>query len=624
MYSEAPDSDPATRPYDEIWELDHELAAEFVHLSEAHGEFDFHGMRISVANPAVNWSGGNRSRSQQLALHQWHHLEPFLIHHSRTKCDRCLSICSMHMRHWLAGYDQPNWQIDDDTESFVAYGTAVARRLYRLAYVIASAGSDSVLEAGLRRHVEWLQNDVHFLAHNNHGVIQSVCQILAATRLPHLTDADFLRQGVSRLHALLQHQFSAKEGIHLEHSPGYHLMVTRLLTALLPIDGILTPHEKRLIRRALIACRWMTMATGELADLGDSERRCPYVRLLLSPREFAKPQKPLLRACSESGYVFIKGTSMGRETYFAHTAAFHSRAHKQADTGTFIWRDRGSDILIDTGLFDYEGREPVGSAQFRDGFRYSHPMRVWVESTKAHNTIEVNGNNHPRYRSRPFGSAIRAVARSGELFVMESAVPNLPKVTHYRLLLLMPARWLICLDVLRSRSEGYSLKARQWFQLSPTLAIKRVSCGVDGTGPAGLKLETADGTALEVAAMSHLRLERLVSGDKIDSGAAGRAGAWEGWWSPQRRVAEPCSSFALSAEGTRVTLATLFHFGKLHHRAPVAVCNATGRAWRLEWWDHECQHRVRVQRDGRGMLKAQYSAEQASHRQPPCAASIVH
>ena len=57
----------------------------------------------------------------------------------------------------------------------------------------------------------------------------------------------------------------------------------------------------------------------------------------------------------------------------------------------------GRNLLIDSGRYTY---------------KYDHPYRQYVESTRAHNTVEIDGRDFSRRQADAFGSAIVAGGES--------------------------------------------------------------------------------------------------------------------------------------------------------------------------------------------------------------------
>ena len=134
-------------------------------------------------------------------------------------------------------------------------------------------------------------------------------------------------------------------------------------------------------------------------------------------------------------------------SYLAQQAGFHSRTHKQADDLSFIWYDRGTEILIDAGRYGYLGKTEPGSDLWNKGFWYSDPKRIYVESTRSHNTVEIDGMSFNRKDSPPYGSAIQrwGETEDGLLFV-ETHATQFETIGHTRLLVFDPGNWLLVYD----------------------------------------------------------------------------------------------------------------------------------------------------------------------------------
>ena len=164
--------------------------------------------------------------------------------------------------------------------------------------------------------------------------------------------------------------------------------------------------------------------------------------------------------------------SFDRASYLAQQAAFHSRTHKQADDLSFIWYDRGAVILIDAGSYGFLGRTESGSDLWNKGFWYSDPKRIYVESTRSHNTVEIDGMSFNRRESPPYGSAIErwGETEDGLLFVETHAL-QFETVGHTRLLVLDPGNWLLVYDWL-SDEAGAEHDFRQWFHFAPDLTVE--------------------------------------------------------------------------------------------------------------------------------------------------------
>ncbi len=151
--------------------------------------------------------------------------------------------------------------------------------------------------------------------------------------------------------------------------------------------------------------------------------------------------------------------------------AFHSRTHKHADDLSFVWYERGRRLLIDPGRYGYIGRVDPDSGLGRQGFWYSDPKRIYLESTRAHNALEIDGRSYARKGVRPYGSALKRAGEQNGIAFAEGHVRHRKSLLHSRLLLHVPGRWLVVLDSIAD-SAGAEHKFVQRFHFSPDLPVE--------------------------------------------------------------------------------------------------------------------------------------------------------
>ena len=242
-------------------------------------------------------------------------------------------------------------------------------------------------------------------------------------------------------------------------------------------------------------------------------------------------------------------------TYFAQTAAFHSRVHKQADDLSFIWYDRHRDILSDPARYAYQGRTEPRSKLARQGFWYSDPKRIYVERTRAHNCVEIDATSYPRLRSRAFGSALAYAGEQNGLLVTDCKATHMRTVRHRRIVILRPGQFLLVLDWLKDRTATRDF--RQWFSLAPQWVAERTS------GAAVLaQVLDENGSQLEALTVTSL-IDEARAGDV----AHGRSEPeLLGWSSNAAFSLVPSPSFAFETLGSNTgRFAMLFVFGTLVH-----------------------------------------------------------
>lgn len=579
------------------------------------GRWTWKGRPTVALTPAVDWEG-IEDRSQRLALHSWEPLAVLLASYDRTAdraaFDRAVELAAS----WLEQFPS----VDCDS-TFAWYDAAVGMRSFRLGYMLDVIARDPARDdelvarflSGLVIHAETLASDERFARHSNHGLYQIMGQLAIARRFPYVPAVATAQvQAQARLDALLAAHFTA-EGVHREHSPNYHQMVLIPLRALERSGLVRSERLASLQERAEEALAWFVTPASRYATFGDTTRRrvdlrnvddfgSPQLAFALTGGRSGAPPREVTRAFPQSGYVVFRDrwptgpNDFADCSYLAQTCAFHSRVHKHADDLSFVWYDRGSDILTDPGRFGYVGRTSPRSELAAEGFWYSDPRRVYVESTRSHNAVEVDGRSTPRRGVTPYGSALAGWGEAGEVRYSEARISHHGGVDHVRILLFLPRSWVIVIDRLVD-AAGKSHDLAQRFHLAPELELE----GEEGAPREPVKA-------------------RLPAGDRIHSLAllpqvpiAPVCGLTEpgllGWISPRDGVLDPQWTFGWSATGVpSFTFASLLCFAE---RAPRADLEANAVSPQLTeatlaWSADETHHAVDLRRKPDASLEIAY------------------
>jgi hypothetical protein len=453
------------------------------------GKWEWKGHPAVALEPPVDWDGiCAESRSWNLALHSWEPLAAPLSAYQHLKDRAALEFALALAADWLRRF--PSTQ---GKSPFAWYDLATGSRAYRLAYMLDVAARDpaqsdglvSLFLKGLILHAKVLADNNRYASHSNHAIYQVIGQLAVARRFPDVPELVAAgTQGRERLDDLLDAHFT-EEGIHREHSPHYHH------SALIPIralgrTGLVSDSEfDAFLERSEEALAWFVTPAGNYAMLGDTSARivtvpnvdqftAPAFRLALSEGRTGEPPSAQTRGFPQSGYVVFKDRwprdekDFSDSSYLAQTCAFHSRVHKHADDLSFVWHDRGCEILTDAGRFGYVGKTKPDSDLASEGFWYADPRRVYVESTCAHNTVEIDRRSNPRC-VKPYGSALTQWGERGEIRFSESLV-NWADLSHMRLLLFRPRKWLLVIDSLAD-SAGKAHNLTQRFHLAPEIDL---------------------------------------------------------------------------------------------------------------------------------------------------------
>jgi hypothetical protein len=431
------------------------------------------------------------SRSWTFHLHAWDPMADPLTVYGASKARPYLVWCLALALDWVGQHPARL-----ANSPFAWYDMAVGMRAYRLAYLIDIGARESalkredliVLVASLRVHLSVLSNDSQFRAHSNHGIYQAAGQMVAALRLPELPEAAAAAsEGLGRLQSLMQRHFD-EDGVHLEHSPGYHLMVLRSLLRLRTVGIIRDPELLATLNRAENAMSWFVAPVGTLPTVGDTDRLAkstladdnvaePALLFALSQGRAGTAPAETSRVFESAGYVvardgWFSGAAFASSSYLLQSCGFHSRVHKHADDLSFVWYADGADLLADSGRYGYIGRTEPDSQLGKAGFYYSDPDRVYVESTRAHNCVEVDSRSYSRRSVKPYGSALLSASSDPAtgLVTTLAAATHFRSVNHTRLLIHRPGHWLLVVDHAIGRAADRH-RFVQRFQFGPELDL---------------------------------------------------------------------------------------------------------------------------------------------------------
>lgn len=456
------------------------------------------------------------NRSWHYHLHCWSGLGSLLASYSATRDDEHFHLALGVALDWARSFPSL-----DSPSPFAWYDMATGLRAYRLGYLVDAAlridtirdEDIAVLLTSAALHATALADDRRFSAHSNHGFYQALGQLALGARLPDVRGMEEARsQAAERLRQLIEIQFT-EDGVHREHSPGYHLLVFEAFDRMLE-SGLLDDGWFRARRKAMPeALAWFVLPNGRFAMFGDTghvfapqlaHTEDPELRFVMTRGRGGRAPAETARAFPEAGYVVMRDRWPDGEddfsdcSYLAQIAGFHSRTHKHADDLSFVWYDRGQELLTDSGRYGFLGRTKPGTDLWDLGFNYADPKRVYVESTRAHNTVEIDATSHRRRAVEPYGSALRQSGRRGEIQFSEAEVAYPGGVRHLRVLLFRPRSWLVVLDrLVDSRKHPHHLSQR--FHFAPELEATRVgdAVRVEVPGSDPLFMTSLTGAALD-------------------------------------------------------------------------------------------------------------------------------
>ncbi len=414
------------------------------------------------------------SRNVRYKIHSWVMLDSLLVVDSLSDGDDNLHLAVNIADDWIQKY-----VISATKDDFAWYDMAVGQRATKLSYMLRrlieiNSDSDKIFRFILASEIhfsELLEKD-RIATHSNHGLFQMAGLLSLCHNLPWMIKS---KSGIEFAEHILQvmlKEHFAEDGLHLEHSPDYHLYMVNHLQSLLE-SGWLSDIDSmlNLVNSVVEAADWMATPENYVIPIGDTANN---VRMTKRWAGY-KGKLKLGSIYFPSGGLLIHNSNVnGNVNQLVFSAQFHSRQHKHADHLNILYSVRGKQLLVDPGTFTYQ---------------YDIPERMYCESTRGHNTVEIDGLNYSRFRKDMFGSALTMVAKSNYCLITEGIVnhkrlisPSIPNnkikssdgvdvdIKHRRIVVERPGFFLAVIDELDSEQVH---EYTPWYHFHPDLHIRR-------------------------------------------------------------------------------------------------------------------------------------------------------
>lgn len=134
---------------------------------------------------------------------------------------------------------------------------------------------------------------------------------------------------------------------------------------------------------------------------------------------------------------------------------------------SLLWYERGTPILVDSGKYSYDIDD----------------WRSYAKSSRAHNTVEIDGGDYTTSRRHAYGSALKSFTPTDHGYLVSANVHHRRSgVDRKRVVVVKPKHFLLVIDVLNGASKH---EYRQWFHFHEALSLARTKEGVEITGPDG-------------------------------------------------------------------------------------------------------------------------------------------
>lgn len=235
---------------------------------------------------------------------------------------------------------------------------------------------------------------------NNHGMFQDLSLLyfsVACDMASRGEREELFVIATERLYSYFSTSFTP-DGVHIENTPTYHLMVSKHVHGVLEILS-LTGHPDAAYYRSLLrnAAEYAThalMPNGMYPPVSDTTQQVEIRAArqnIFDSEEFAyaasagrlgtKPHRRTL-VLPDSGYAIYRSSWGDPNATFAFfSAAYNANYHKHSDDLSLFLRSDGIDLLSEAGPYGYDYKDPLT--------RYGY-------SSYAHNSLVVDGISLPR------------------------------------------------------------------------------------------------------------------------------------------------------------------------------------------------------------------------------------
>lgn len=329
------------------------------------------------------------------------------------------------------------------------------------------------LRALMQETADLLASDDFHATGNNHGMFQDLALLYYAVLASQHTgsiDSPYFDIAMSRLRAYFRQSFTA-DGVHVENTPTYHVMVCRQVAKVRRIAIAVGHPDERfyrsLLKRATAYATHALMPDGRYPPVSDTHQlkvsgsapvfkspeflfastkgrrgRVPQERFLLLPR---------------SGYAIYRDR-WGDEnaTYAFFSAAYNADYHKHADDLSFFLRSGGVDLLSEAGPYGYD---------------YQHPLSRYGYSQFAHNSLIVDDSSLPRTDRSKDKVGLDLLEQRADGFIVEGRNARYDDVVHTRRLIVDEARGTPQFDIIDSVTASAEHHYQLLWNLGPEVAV---------------------------------------------------------------------------------------------------------------------------------------------------------
>ncbi len=320
-------------------------------------------------------------------------------------------------------------------------------------------------------HCTKLTDPDFYMEKHNHGMDQDIALLIASVVFFQMPEANFRRElSLKRFERQLNHLFMS-DGSYSEHSPHYvYMLANRLFNVLSFIKENKIDNNGNLeliLNKSMKYLAYTLQPDGQFPPIGDSVMLPVEPSLLKDPTGTNLSEIEYISSNGingmqpdrldvlfpDGGYAILRNKwEFDQETIQSiFYSSFHSRVHKHHDDLSITIFGHGQPLLVDSGKYNYV---------------YDSPERQYVVSTKAHNTVTVDGENTNTSRNNIGKSGLTSYYLDENFSFINGTHCLYPGVIHQRVFLFLKPYDFIVIDLL----QGYKDHSfEQNFHLDPSI-----------------------------------------------------------------------------------------------------------------------------------------------------------
>lgn len=342
---------------------------------------------------SINWVDTSKGRTYLRYLNSqffiWKIIKAYQVTKDTTYLEKGLDI----IYDWIEKY---NNQYDNK----IAYHkeTTSLRMNVWIGFILISVnilGNEKLelLAEVMKDTAKLLANNEFYLTNTNQGMFQDIALILYSQVFTTDENVDYyIKLAYNRTKNYLEYIYT-KEGIHKEHTPHYHYLVTDIIHNMYEIfkddNYERVSYMDDLYKKSLKFSYQIVKPDGTMPQIGDNQPskiieneiisnlyKDDYFLYAITSGEKGKTPKEDIVVFKESGYAILRDSWQKKKKalYILFLAAQNSKTHKHSDDLSFLIY-KGEDIVIEAGFIGYD---------------YDDMYTQYAYSAYAHNTLVVD------------------------------------------------------------------------------------------------------------------------------------------------------------------------------------------------------------------------------------------